>query len=55
MTKWQTQPRPGTLTGGWAFNEAQLQFNSLDDPNGLDQVMFNGTGIGQTWTTLLKS
>lgn len=53
---WTLQPKPGTtLAGGWLFNEPQLLFNSVDDPNGNDQVMFNGLGATVSWTNQLKS
>jgi len=54
-TTFSTQPRPGTVQGGWTFNQLLLEFNSVDDPLGNDQVMFNGVGVASSWATEAKS
>lgn len=52
---WITQIKPGTVTGGWFFNEPGYIFNQLLDSISEDAVMFNGSGKTQTWSTQNKS
>lgn len=55
-TTWDTQEKSGTDSpGGWEFNDANLMFNSANDPDTGEPVYFNGIGSTVTFTNQTKS
>lgn len=50
MATWDNQEKPGTLVGGWSYNELGLTYNQVLDLDTGNTVFYNGLGIAQTWT-----
>ena len=49
-TIWDLIEKVGTFLGGWQYNEPNLTYNQLLDPDSGNVVYYNGLGLGQTWT-----
>lgn len=49
---WDPQEKPGSLppSSGWDYDEALLEYDSDEDPESLDSVVYDGIGVGQSWT-----
>lgn len=55
MTTWDLQEKSGTGIGGWTYNEPNLTYNQLLDPDSGSPVYYNGFGNTATWTLLTKT
>jgi len=55
MTNWDNQEKTGRGNGGWKFNEPNLTFNQMFDPDTGNIVYFNGLGLTVTWTNIAKT
>lgn len=55
MTNWDYQEKSGTAVGGWEYNENNLAYNSLTDPDTGNNVYYNGFGLSQSWSLLTKT
>lgn len=54
-TTWDNLEKATTFSGGWDFNEVNLAFNQVNDPDTGNLVYFNGIGLLTTWTNIPKS
>lgn len=55
MTTWDLIEKSGTITGGWTYNEPNLAYNQVLDPDSGTPVYYNGFGSTPTWTLQTKS
>jgi hypothetical protein len=55
MTTWDFQEKSGTGVAGWEYNENNLEYNSLLDPDSGNTVYYNGFGLSQSWSLLTKT
>lgn len=51
MTTWDNVEKSGT---GWAYNEPNLVYDQVTDPDSGDAVSYNGIGTATVWTNLNK-
>lgn len=52
---WDNIEKSGVTTGGWTYNEPNLQYNQVTDPDTGNSVKYNGFGVSQTFTNQSKS
>lgn len=50
MTTWNNFDKTGVVGGGWQYNEANLTYNQVIDPNTGNIVYYNGIGLPTTWS-----
>jgi len=55
MTTWDYQEKSNTSTGGWQYNESNLEYNSMLDPDSGSPVYYNGIGLSSSWSLLSKT
>jgi hypothetical protein len=49
-TTWENLEKPGTLVGGWNYNELGMTYNQVFDVDTGLTVYYNGVGASATWT-----
>lgn len=49
-TTWDYDEKIGTFEGGWFYNEVNLTYNQVSDPDGGGLVCYNGVGVTVSWT-----
>ena len=54
-TTWDNQEKVGTGTGGWQYNEPNLNYNSVLDPDSNLPVYYNGIGVTTSWSNGTKT
>lgn len=54
-TSWETYERPGTVGGGWEYDNAVIKYDDPTDPETGQTLYYDGEGTAQTWTTINKS
>ena len=55
MTTWDNIEKSGTIGGGWFYNEANLEYNQLIDPDSGNPVYYDGLGVSSSWTNIPKT
>jgi hypothetical protein len=54
-TTWDLQEKSGSLSGGWQYDEANLLYDSLIDPDTGNPVYYDGLGLYDAWALITKS
>ena len=55
MTTWDLQEESGTSGAGWLYDEVNLTYDNLLDPDSGLPVFYDGLGSTVSWTNLTKS
>jgi hypothetical protein len=55
MTIWDTIEKAGTSNGGWTYDEDNLEYDQLIDPDSGNKVYYNGVGTSVAWTNIPKT
>lgn len=55
MATWDYQEKSNTVGGGWFYDEANLGYDDLLDPDSGNPVFYDGFGLAQTWSLLSKT
>lgn len=55
MTTWDNLEKPGFANGGWEYNETNLTYNEVIDPDTQLSVTYNGLGTAVSWSNQTKS
>jgi len=55
MATWEHQLKPGTEGGGQQYDDSNLEYDALLDPDSGNSVFYDSIGQSQTWTNQSKS
>ncbi len=55
MTTWDLQEKSNNTAGGWTYDENNLGYDDLLDPDSGLPVFYDGFGLSVTWSLLSKS
>ena len=55
MTIWDNLEKSGVITGGWDYNEPNLNYDQIVDPDTDNNVYYEGLGIITTWSNIAKT
>lgn len=55
MTTWDYQEKSNNTDGGWTYDEANLGYDDLVDPDSGLPVYYDGFGLSPTWSLLSKT
>lgn len=54
MSTWDNQEKAGN-TQGWEYDESNLLYDSLSDPDSGLAVLYNGMGTSSSFTNVIKN
>jgi hypothetical protein len=52
---WDNQEKSGTIGGGWQYDEPNLTYDAMLDPDTGNPVYYDGFGIDTSWTNITKT
>jgi hypothetical protein len=55
MTTWDFLEKTGISGGGWTYDEGNLAYDDLQDPDTGNVVYYNGFGSEAVWSLLAKT
>ena len=54
MTNWDLIEKGG-ITGGWEYNESNLEYDQIIDQDSQNYVFYNGVGVATVWSNIAKT
>lgn len=53
-TTWENLEKPGTIIGGWMYDEAGITYDMVLDLDTQNVVYYDGLGLPTLWTNINK-